>query len=122
MFKVHEKGAQGGPGEQARGSNEEAVSSEVESERLKLASQVMNSIKNKLRIFDESDILSDNKVEKREVGYVKKHRSAKNRRCPNNTGHEIRWQAWATRGAFLAKIASDFPHTFAVKWVQVRKT
>ena len=115
MFKVHEKGAQGGPGEQARGSNEEAVSSEVESERLKLASQVMNSIKNKLRIFDESDILSDNKVEKT---YVKKH-SAKNRRCPNNTGHEIRWQAWATRGAFLAKIASDFPHTFAVKWVQV---
>ena len=51
MFKVHEKGAQGGPGEQARGSNEEAVSSEVESERLKLASQVMNSIKNELRIL-----------------------------------------------------------------------
>ena len=81
MFKVHEKGAQGGPGEQARGSNEEAVSSEVESERLKLASQVMNSIKNKLRIFDESDILSDNKVEKREVGYVKKAQ-----KCKKNVG------------------------------------
>ena len=52
MFKVHEKGAQGGPGERARSSNEEAVSSEVESERLKLAS----FMKNQVKIFDESDV------------------------------------------------------------------
>ena len=44
-----ERGAQGGPGEQARGSNEEEASSEAESERLKLASQVMDSIKKSIQ-------------------------------------------------------------------------
>ena len=43
------RGAQGGPGEQARGSNEEEASSEAESERLKLASQVMDSIKKSIQ-------------------------------------------------------------------------
>ena len=50
-------GAQGGPGEQARGSNEEEASSEEESERLKLASQVMDSTKNQFKILDDSDKL-----------------------------------------------------------------
>ena len=37
--------------------NEEEASSEAESERLKLASQVMDSIKNQFKIFDDSDKL-----------------------------------------------------------------